>query len=74
MRFILDRNDLKEFQEVIIFTDRIPISKKRSAVEKAVKQTLTNMLPDGVSYRILHHDSKSNLDLQIADYFHLGHF
>lgn len=69
LKFILNRSDLKEFQQVIIFTNRIPVTKKRSVVEKAVKKTLTNMLPEGVTYRILHHDSKSNIDLQIADYF-----
>ena len=37
-------------------------------VKKAVKMTLAKMLPKGVRYRVLHHDSKSNLDLQIADY------
>jgi len=51
-----------------VITDRIPVAKKRQAVEKAVKMTLTDMLPSGASYRLLHHDSKSNFDLQIADY------
>ena len=26
------------------------------------------MLPGGVRYRLLHHDAKSNFDLQIVDY------
>ncbi len=30
--------------------------------------TLTRMLPKEAKYRILHHDSKSNIELQIADY------
>ncbi len=36
--------------------------------EKGVKTTLAAMLPVEVSYRVLHHASKSNMDLQIADY------
>ena len=65
---VLATEDLNQFTEVIVFTDRLPIQRKRSAVEKAVKLTLTRILPSGVRYRVLHHDSKSNLDLQIADY------
>jgi hypothetical protein len=53
---------------VIVFTDRIPVNRKRKAVEKAVKMTLVEMLPKAVRYRVLHHESKSNFDLQIADY------
>jgi hypothetical protein len=44
------------------------VQKKRRAVEKAVKITLAKRLPKGVRYRIYHHDSKSNFDLQIVDY------
>ena len=44
------------------------MKKKRSAIEKAAKVTLAGMLPKTARYRILHHDSKSNMDLQIVDY------
>jgi hypothetical protein len=40
----------------------------REAVGKGVKVTLAAMLPATVRYRVLHHASKSNMDLQIADY------
>jgi len=69
LRHILERHDLNRYEDVIIFTDTIPIRKKRSAVEKAVKETLSDMLPEKAKYRIYHHESKSNFDLQIADYF-----
>lgn len=65
---ILVKRELTNYTEVIVFTDRIPINKKRNAIEKAVKATLNKMLPADARYRIYHHDSKSNLDLQIADY------
>jgi hypothetical protein len=71
---ILSVHDLKAFQEVIVFTDRIPVNKKRGEVEKAVKQTLSRTLPKHSRYRIFHHDSKSNFDLQIADYFNWASF
>ncbi len=54
-------------EEVIVITDTIPVNKKRRAVEKAVRITLSKMLPR-VKYRILHHQSRSHFGLQIADY------
>ena len=58
----------RTYSEVIVITDRIPWKKKRKAVEKAIKQTLARMMPPGVRYRVLHHESKSSTGLQIADY------
>ena len=66
--FVLGRYQLADFQEVIVFTDRVPVNKHREAVEKAVKVTLAKVLPTGIRFRVYHHESKSNLDLQIADY------
>lgn len=68
LRFVLMHHALSQYSEVLVFTDRIPIRGKRSAVEKAVKMTLSKMLPKTARYRLLHHDSKSNFQLQIADY------
>ena len=68
LKYVLENHDLSLFEEVIVFTDRLPVRKKRSGVEKAVKMTLSNMLPADVSYRVLHHASKSNVELQMADY------
>jgi hypothetical protein len=68
LHLILAQHHLPDFAEVIVFTDRLPVQRKRGAVEKAVKLTLAAQLPTGTRYRVLHHDSKSNSDLQIADY------
>lgn len=68
LRHVLSQHNLGDFQEVIVFTDRMPVNKHREAVEKAVKVTLAKELPAGTRFRVYHHDSKSNLDLQIADY------
>ena len=56
------------FDKIIIITDRIPPKKKREAVEKAIKITLAAMLPEKVRYIIIHHESRSHFNLQIADY------
>ena len=68
LKYILDQHDLSQFKEVLVFTDSIPIQKKRATIEKAIKTTLAGLLPPTARYRLLHHGSKSNLDLQIADY------
>lgn len=68
LHHILQDHDLNHYDEVIVYTDEIPVRKKRDAIEKAVKMTLSEMLPKSAKYRILHHSSKSNMDLQIVDY------
>ena len=68
LKHVIDGVGLHDVKETIIVTDRIPIERKREAVEKAVKQTLVSVLPRHVRYRIIHHESKSNADLQIVDY------
>ena len=68
LREVLKQYPLEEFSEVTVFTDSLPVLRKRGAVAKGVKVTLAAMLPADVRYRVLHHASKSNMDLQIADY------
>ncbi len=68
LRYVIEEIKLGDVSRVIIFTDQIPIKRKREAIKKAIKKTLTQMLTKGVRYQIFHHDSKSNFDLQIADY------
>lgn len=66
--FILRQYRLSKFNRVLVYTDRIPVQKNREAVKKAVKQTLAKALPEGIAFQMLHHDSKSNFQLQVADY------
>ncbi len=54
--------------EFIIVTDELPLKRKRRAIEKAVRTTLSRMLPDGLRYRLYHHASRAHAGLQIADY------
>ncbi len=67
LRYVVNGYDLTKFSKVIVFTDSIPVLRKKQAIEKAIKKILARMLPDGVVYEILHHASKSNFDLQIVD-------
>lgn len=68
LKYIFKGLDLKIYQQIIIVTDKIPVKKKREAIEKGIKQNLSSVLEKKISYQIHHHDSKSNFNLQIADY------
>jgi Protein of unknown function (DUF3800) len=69
LRHILLATELKAYKEILVFTDKLPAGKnKKQPFEKIVKETLSRMLPPSVKYRLLHHDSQSCMDLQIADY------
>ncbi|MDO8734950.1 MAG: DUF3800 domain-containing protein [Elusimicrobiota bacterium] len=68
LKYILNGFKLSEIQEVLIFTDSIPVKRKREAIEKAIRKVLKRDLPPTAKYRIFHHASKSNFDLQIIDY------
>ncbi len=58
-----------DVDDIIIITDRVPVDKKRRAIEKGVQLALADMLPQGErKYKILHHASRSHYGLQIADY------
>lgn len=54
---------------VHVFTDRLPLNRRRDAAEKAIKQSLSEALPFPVPFQLLHHESRTNLNLQLADYF-----
>ena len=68
LRYVIEGQDRSSFKEVIVVTDSLPLKKKEEAIKKGIKENLGKRLP-GVKYRIFHHESKSNLDLQIVDYF-----
>jgi hypothetical protein len=74
LRYVLGKLDYNNIPEVIVITDRLPVSKKKDIFEKSVKTTLKEMLPTDVKYRILHHDSKSACGLQVADYYNWAIF
>lgn len=55
-------------KQIIVKTDQLPLNKKRKAFEKSIKTTLADMLPNHARYRVLHHESRSSISLQVADY------
>ncbi|KAB2878973.1 DUF3800 domain-containing protein [bacterium] len=60
---------------VIVVSDRIPVEKKRKEIEKATKLTLAEWSRESrVPYILMFHSSKSDLNLQIADYLNWAIF
>ncbi len=68
IHYVLRCYRLTDYVAVCIYTDALPVKKKRQAIQKAIKTELAKRLPRTCSYRLEHHDSKSNINLQIADY------
>jgi len=68
MKYALPRAMTDETSQVVIVTDTIPVQRKRRAVEKAVKRGIKPYLPAAVEHRLLHHQSRSDLNLQVVDY------
>ena len=51
-----------------VFTDTLPVRRERWVVTKAVKLALHERAKGAFEYRILHHASRGDLNLQVADY------
>ncbi|MDE2900619.1 MAG: DUF3800 domain-containing protein [Chloroflexota bacterium] len=68
LKYVMNRPEVKAAGEVILITDTPPIRKRRQAIVKAIKATLTKTLRRGSHYRILHQSSKAHYGIQVADY------
>lgn len=69
LSYILEGYKELRFTQAIIVTDTIPVERKRKDLEKAIKFTLSIWSRQhDKRYEILHHASKSDLNLQIVDY------
>jgi len=66
-RKILGNYRVEDLEEIVVITDSIPVKKKRKVIEKSVKLTLKNILPN-TRTKVMHHAAKSSFELQIADY------
>lgn len=65
LRYIFKRHNTLD--KIIIFTDTLPVKKKRQAVEKSLKKNIRRLLNDK-EFHIYHHSSRSNFGLQAIDY------
>lgn len=65
LEYIFNRN--ASVDKIIIFTDTLPIRKKREAIEKALKRNIKRFVGNK-EFHIYHHSSQSNFGLQAIDY------
>ncbi len=68
LKYVLPREDNVGNRMLIVITDTLPVKRQRQAVAKGIQRVLNTTIPAQVSYRILHHTSRSHYGLQIADY------
>lgn len=54
--------------QVIVVTDSLPVRRSGAVVRKAVRSTLKAQTPKDVTFRLLHHASRSDVNLQVTDY------
>ncbi|MHB1018102.1 MAG: DUF3800 domain-containing protein [Coriobacteriia bacterium] len=59
---------IRSGERIVAVTDHVPVARNRAAFEKGLKPFLRQHLPEGARYELLHHQSKSDLNLQVADY------
>jgi len=72
--YILTRYRNK-FSKIFIITDEIPVKRKKKDVEKAIKSYISWWIKDSTrEYKIFHYSSKSDINLQIVDYFNWAIF
>ncbi len=68
LRYICRQPRVRFCKKLVIITDEIPVSKNRKSFEKAIKSTLSEIVPQSISYEIYHHKSSSHFALQLVDY------
>ena len=65
--FIFRGSLVREASSVMVFTDTLPVKKRREAVEKAIRTACQNELA-GKSFQLFHHKEECNTWIQVADY------
>lgn len=72
--YVLERHSEK-FSQIFIITDQIPIRKRKRDIEKAIKLFISRWAEKmEIPYKIYHHSSKADINLQIVDYFNWAIF
>ena len=68
LKYLLPKELSAGDDKMVVITDKLPVTRKRRAVEKGLRPTIARMLPRDMEYRVLHHESRSHYGLQVADY------
>lgn len=74
LNYVLTRYTTR-FRHIFIVTDSIPLKRKKAELQKAIKKYVSDWAQtSGGSYKIYHYASKSDINLQIVDYFNWAIF
>lgn len=68
LRYVFRRHLQVGSGTVLVFTDTLPINKRREAAEKTIKMACRHELQAAMRFESYHHPSASNPWLQVADY------
>lgn len=68
LRFVLKGCVKPTTDQIVIFTDELPVQHQRKAVQKAIHTACRDALPAGMRFDAFHHPCASNKWLQVADY------
>ena len=68
LRYVFRRHLQAGTSTVLVFTDTLPINKRREAVEKSIKTVSRHELQAETRFESYHHPSATNPWLQVADY------
>lgn len=74
MRHVLGKLPRGEATQVMVLTDRLPLNRHRVLAEKSIRAELARVVEPTGSFRLMHHASMSNPELQIADYINWAIF
>lgn len=64
----IPKTDADEGQRIVVVTDRLPVKRAATAVEKGIRATLATVVCDRRPVVVHHHQSRSHFGLQVADY------
>lgn len=68
LRFVLRGGVPRKATRILVYTDRLPVTRHRRAVEKAIKEACVPEIPRRIPFHIYHHPRESNAWLQATDY------
>jgi hypothetical protein len=68
LRFIFRRHLQPDTDRVVIFTDSLPVKKRKESVEKAIKKACRDELGGHIPFASYHHPRASNSWIQASDY------
>ncbi len=68
LKFVLRGRVTSGTDRVLVYTDRLPMQRNKSAVAKALRTACRRELDRSITFHLYHHPRQSNAWLQVVDY------